>query len=65
MPTQTPPFASETRRALDHLALTKQREGRVPGLAAGVARQGTLAWWTGIGAADLDAPDVAPDEDTQ
>ena len=65
MPTQTPPFAAETRRALDHLALTKQREGRVPGLAAGVARQGTLEWSTGIGAADLDAPDVAPDEDTQ
>ena len=36
MPTHTPPFAAETRRALDHLALTKQRDGRVPGLAAGV-----------------------------
>ncbi|MGE9807325.1 serine hydrolase domain-containing protein [Janibacter sp. G1551] len=58
-------FSEHTVRHLDHLAITTQSEGRVPGLAAGVARRGVLAWTKGVGAADLAAPGVAPDADTQ
>ena len=32
------PFHAPTCRALDELAVTAQRDGRVPGLVAGVAR---------------------------
>jgi CubicO group peptidase (beta-lactamase class C family) len=53
-----------TTRALRLIALDKQREGRVPGLFAGVARGGRLVWGEGIGQADLGA-DRAPTEDDQ
>ncbi|HEY3529050.1 MAG TPA: serine hydrolase domain-containing protein [Nocardioides sp.] len=42
-----------TTRQLRRIALDKQREGRVPGLFAGVARGGSLLWGEGIGQADL------------
>jgi len=42
-----------TTRSLHGIALGKQREGRVPGLFAGVARGGSLIWGEGIGLADL------------
>ena len=58
-------FSDETARALTARALTAQTDGRVPGLAAGVARAGRLEWFTGIGTIDVDAPDDLPDEDTQ
>lgn len=58
-------FTDETARALTARALTAQRDGRVPGLAAGVARAGHLEWFTGIGTIDLARPGDTPDEDTQ
>ena len=53
-----------TTRSLHGIALGKQREGRVPGLFAGVARGGSLVWGEGIGVADV-AGDRAPTADDQ
>lgn len=58
-------FSDETVRALDARAATAQIDGRVPGLAAGIAREGRLEWFRGIGSIDLASPQEAPDEDTQ
>lgn len=58
-------FTDDTARGLDAIAFAKQAEGRVPGLAAGVARQGELEWFAGVGSAHLDRPGEAPDPDTQ
>ena len=59
----------ETTRALHRIALDKQRKDRVPGLFAGVARGGRLAWHDGVGAARLSddpgAPVVPPGPDDQ
>ncbi|MCE1179658.1 MAG: beta-lactamase family protein [Micrococcales bacterium] len=57
-------FTDRTAALLGRIAVTTQREGRVPGLAAGVARRGELQWSTGVGAADLSSGE-APDADTQ
>lgn len=54
-----------TIRALHRIALEKQVEGRVPGLFAGVVREGGLIWHEGIGAADVSVPQVAPTRDDQ
>ena len=59
-----PPLQESTTRSLRRIALDKQREGRVPGLYAGVARGGSLLWGTGIGQADL-AEERAPGPDDQ
>ena len=53
-----------TTRSLHGIALGRQRDGRVPGLFAGVARGGSLVWGEGIGQADL-AGDRAPTADDQ
>jgi CubicO group peptidase (beta-lactamase class C family) len=53
-----------TTRHLRRTALDKQREGRVPGLFAGVSRGGSLLWGEGIGRADL-AEERAPGPDDQ
>lgn len=58
-------FTHETHRTLTARALTAQTDGRVPGLAAGVARKGRLEWFRGIGTIDLASPGETPDEDTQ
>ena len=58
-------FTEDTARALTARALTAQTDGRVPGLAAGVARRGRLEWFRGIGTIDVDSPGDIPDEDTQ
>lgn len=58
-------FSDETNRALTTRALTAQTDGRVPGLAAGVARKGRMEWFTGVGTIDLASPGDTPDEDTQ
>ncbi|QZY30838.1 beta-lactamase family protein [Nocardioides coralli] len=47
------------RRALRH-----QREGRVPGLYAGVHRRGELLWGDGVGVKDVETP-VPPGADDQ
>ena len=39
----------DSKRHLHRAALNQQREGRVPGLAAAVARGGELLWFAGIG----------------
>lgn len=53
------------RRHLRRVVAERQSTFRVPGIAAGVARDGHLVWSTGAGAADLSRPDQAPTEDTQ
>jgi CubicO group peptidase (beta-lactamase class C family) len=53
-----------TTRSLHGIALGKQREGRVPGLFAGVARGGSLIWGEGVGLADL-AEERSPSADDQ
>ena len=58
------PLLDTTTRSLRRIALSKQREGRVPGLYAAVCRGGELAWGDGIGVADLDG-DRAPGPDDQ
>ncbi|WP_370891050.1 serine hydrolase domain-containing protein [Janibacter sp. GXQ6167] len=63
--TQPTHFSPETEHALDLIAATTQREGRVPGLAAAIARKGQIRWFRGIGSADLAHPGVTPDADTQ
>ncbi len=50
----------ETSNRLRRIALDRQRKHRVPGLFAGVVRDGGLLWGEGIGAADIDAPEVPP-----
>ncbi|MFC7490263.1 MULTISPECIES: serine hydrolase domain-containing protein [unclassified Knoellia] len=60
-----PAFSPQTIDALHRMALDKQVADRIPGLVAGVGRQGSLDWWTGIGCASADRPDDAPDADTQ
>jgi CubicO group peptidase (beta-lactamase class C family) len=43
------PLLDTTTRHLHRTALARQREGRVPGLFAGVCRGGELVWGEGIG----------------
>lgn len=54
-----------TSARLQQLIAQRQASGRVPGIAAGVARKGELMWTGGVGAADLANPGTAPDADTQ
>ena len=42
----------DTKKFLHRTALTQQREGRVPGLAAAVSRGGELLWFAGIGTSE-------------
>ena len=55
----------QTERALRRILLERQSRHRVPGLYGAVARNGRPVWGEGIGSADLDAPGVAPDDDSQ
>jgi CubicO group peptidase (beta-lactamase class C family) len=49
----------DTARALHRIVLDKQRKDRVPGVFAGVVREGGLVWHDGVGAARLEGPDDA------
>lgn len=60
-----PELQQTTVRALHRIALDRQVKGRVPGLYAGVVRDGGLVWQEGIGAADVSVPQVAPTPDDQ
>src|SRR3954447_14619891 len=53
-----------TTRHLHRTALTRQRDGRLPGLYAGVCRGGRLLWGEGIGVAEVggDRPPKADDQ---
>jgi len=55
----------DVRRELQRYVAERQVESRIPGLLAGVVRDGALVWHAGIGAADVDRPDVRPTPDTQ
>ena len=53
----------DSKRHLHRAALRHQREGRVPGLAAAVARGGELLWFAGIGATRVDSPETPGPDD--
>lgn len=55
----------QTARVLQAQAIGAQREHRIPGLLAALARRGAPLWSTGVGSADLDRPGVPHDLDTQ
>ena len=55
----------ETAARLHRIALERQAKHRVPGLYAGVVRDGALAWSEGIGTADLAEPGRPPTADDQ
>jgi CubicO group peptidase (beta-lactamase class C family) len=60
-----PDLLETTTRKLHRIALDKQVKGRVPGLYAGVVRDGGFVWQEGIGAADVTVPSVTPTADDQ
>ena len=55
----------ETIRRLHRTVLDRQRSGRLPGVVAGVVRDGGLLWHEGVGSADLAEPSTLPDADHQ
>ncbi|MEU4198207.1 serine hydrolase domain-containing protein [Kribbella sp. NPDC026611] len=58
-------IAAQTQNALTRIVAERQSKGRVPGVVGAVAREGGLAWSTGIGSADLDRPGEPPTADSQ
>src|SRR6476620_2056346 len=64
-PTRTRPVDPATARHLYHLLATEQRRCRLPSVAAGIVRDGALAWSAGIGTVDGRAGGAAADTDTQ
>ncbi|GAA1992580.1 serine hydrolase domain-containing protein [Terrabacter lapilli] len=54
-----------TARHLHQLLATEQVRGRLPSVAAGIVRDGTLVWSDAIGTVDGRAGGVAADTDTQ
>ena len=55
----------DTGRRLHRTVLDRQRKHRIPGVFAGVVRDGGLVWKAGVGAARLDDPDTPPGPDDQ
>jgi len=53
----------DTQRHLHRASLLRQREGRVPGLAAAVARGGELLWFAGIGTTRVGASQTPGPDD--
>lgn len=53
----------DSKRHLHRAALHQQREGRVPGLAAAVARDGDLLWYAGIGTTRVGSPETPGPDD--
>jgi CubicO group peptidase (beta-lactamase class C family) len=53
----------DTKRFLRRTALADQREGRVPGLSAAVARGGELVWYAGIGTRQVGTKDTPGPDD--
>ncbi len=58
-------FRPETVAVLDSIARDRQRENRLPGLIAAIARDGELPWHLGVGAADVNDLDTPPGPDDQ
>jgi CubicO group peptidase (beta-lactamase class C family) len=59
------PVEPSTARHLSLLLATEQRTSRLPSVAAGVVRDGSLAWSDALGTLDGRADGVAADTDTQ
>jgi CubicO group peptidase (beta-lactamase class C family) len=59
------PLIPQAATGLDRIARERQRKYRVPGLYAGIARHGELAWGAGVGAADITDLDTPPGPDDQ
>lgn len=55
----------ETQSRLHRIVVDRQREGRVPGVFAGVVRGGGLLWSTGVGAAHVEDLETPPTDDDQ
>ena len=64
-PTLTRTVDPATARHLHHLLATEQRRGRLPSVAAGIVRDGALAWSDAIGTLDGRAGGEVADTDTQ
>jgi len=60
-----PAIEDSTARHLSHLLATEQRTSRLPSVAAGIVRDGSLAWSDAVGTLDGRAEGVAADADTQ
>ena len=58
-------LSDKTCTALRRITIERQSKGRVPGVAAGVVRNGALVWQEGVGSADLDEPGRPPGADDQ
>ena len=58
-------LTSTTTRHLDHVLATAQREGRLPSVAAGLVRDGSLVWSGAVGTVDGRADGALVDDDTQ
>ncbi|MDQ3166527.1 MAG: beta-lactamase family protein [Actinomycetota bacterium] len=61
----SPRVPDAVRRDLDRLVAEQQAEHRIPGLLAGVVRDGQVLWRGAVGAADVAEPDEPPTPDTQ
>lgn len=53
----------ETTRHLHQTTLGRQRDGRLPGVYAGVARGGELVWGEGLGTVSVDSTDTPGPDD--
>lgn len=58
-------ISEASARHLHLLIAERQTKHRLPGIAAGVARDGDPLWSDGVGAADITKPEQAPNDDTQ
>jgi CubicO group peptidase (beta-lactamase class C family) len=58
-------LSDATSKRLHAIVAERQSKHRIPGVAAGVARDGDPLWSDGVGAADVHAPDRPPTDDTQ
>ncbi|MPZ94024.1 MAG: serine hydrolase [Propionibacteriales bacterium] len=60
-----PGVSDQTDRALTHLLQQRQSKDRVPGICAGVVRDGAMLWQQTVGSADIVSPGRPPTDDTQ
>ncbi|MGH3384569.1 MAG: serine hydrolase domain-containing protein, partial [Nocardioidaceae bacterium] len=57
--------SDHTDRALTHVLQQRQSKNRVPGICAGVVRDGAVLWQQAVGSADIASPGRPPTDDTQ
>ncbi|GAA2165117.1 CubicO group peptidase (beta-lactamase class C family) [Humibacillus xanthopallidus] len=63
--TAAAPIEDSTARHLSHLLAAEQRTSRLPSVAAGIVRDGSLAWSDAVGTLDGRATGDTADADTQ